>query len=126
MNKKENKTDASNEMVNVEEYVAAQMELNELRRQQGIEPKEGKLSSIISGFFRRRDEREKVLVSRKQLLLLTVFTGWLGGHRFYTKQYVLALMYLLFFWTCVPLAMAIIDLLVYIPIPPDENGNILV
>ena len=113
-------------MANIEAYAAAQLELDELRRQQGEESKEGKISSIISGFFKRREEREKVLLSRKKLLLLTVLLGWCGAHRFYSRQYLLAALYLLFFWTGIPLAMAIIDLLVYIPIPPDENGNILV
>ena len=127
MKNKDNKpADPANEMVNLDEYVAVQRELNELRRQQGIEPKEGKISSLISVFFKRKDEREKVLLSRKKLLLLAVFTGWMGGHRFYARQYVLGVLYLLFFWTGVPMAMTIIDLMIYIPIPPDENGNILV
>jgi TM2 domain-containing membrane protein YozV len=42
------------------------------------------------------------------------------------KQYVLGLLYLLLFWTGFPIAMTIIDLLIIIPLPPDENGDILV
>jgi len=113
------------EGVNIDEYIALQRELDELRRQHGL-VKEGKISHMISSFFERRESREKVLVNRKKLLLLAVFTGWMGGHRFYTRQYKLAVCYLLFFWTGVPMAMTIIDLLEFIPIPVDENGNILV
>lgn len=113
------------EGVDIDEYIALQRELDELRRQNGLS-KEGRISHMISSFFERREGREKVLVNRKKLLLLAVFTGWMGGHRFYTKQYKLAVFYLLFFWTGVPMAMTIIDLLEFIPIPVDENGNILV
>jgi len=110
--------------VSMDDYLAAQTELNALRKEYGIEQKEGKLSHIISSFFERREEREKVLVSRKKLLLLALFTGWMGGHRFYLHQYKLGVLYLLFFWTGVPMAMTIIDLMEFLPVPPDENGNV--
>lgn len=90
------------------------------------EPKEGKLSHAVSSFFERRENREKVLVKRKKLLLLAVLTGWMGGHRFYLHQYKLGVLYLLFCWTGVPAAMTIIDLMEFIPVPPDENGNVLI
>lgn len=112
--------------VSMKEYLDAQMELEQLQKEHGIEPKEGKLSHAVSSFFERRENREKVLVSRKKLLLLAVFTGWMGGHRFYLHQYKLGVLYLLFCWTGVPMAMTIIDLMEFIPVPPDENGNVLI
>ena len=126
--KREMEDDPSKEMPDLDAYVAAQMELNELRKQYGIEPeqKEGKISHLISSFFERRDAREKVLVNRKRHLLLTIFLGWAGAHRFHAKQYLLGTLYLVFCWTGVSFAMTIIDLLEIIPIPPDEDGNILV
>ncbi len=122
----------NNEMLNptndvsIEDYMAAKAELDELRRQQGIAPEEGKLSRLISSFFERRDARERVLVSKKKLLWLTGLLGWCGGHRFYTKRYILGTFYLLFCWSGVPLAMTVIDMMEFIPIPADENGNVLV
>jgi TM2 domain-containing membrane protein YozV len=48
----------------------------------------------------------------------------MGGHRFYAKQYPLAMLYLLLFWTGFGAAMTIIDLLIVIPKQVDENGMI--
>lgn len=116
----------SQEMVSPDDMVAAEMELEELRRQQGLEPeyKEGKLSRLISGYFERKDAKEKVTVNKKKHLLLCVFLGWAGGHRFHARQYVLGIVYLLTCWTGFSVAMSIIDLMVIIPMQADENGNI--
>ncbi len=112
--------------VSMKEFLDASMELEQLRRENGVEPEEKGLSRMVSRFFDWRANREKVLVSRKKYLLVMVLLGWCGGHRFMAKQYFLGALYLAFFWTGFPLAMTIIDLLTVIPIPPDENGNILV
>ena len=65
-------------------------------------------------------------MNRKKYLLLALFTGWMGGHRFYARQWVVAVLYLALFWTGFPLAMTIIDLLAAIPKEADKNGNICV
>ncbi len=126
MSKKKNKSTSDEEKFNVKDLIEAQAELDALRKEHGIEPKEGKISRFISSLFERQEARQKVSVSRKKLLWIALLTGWFGGHRFYTKRYVLGAVYLAFFWTGVPLAMTIIDLMEIIPIKPDENGNILV
>lgn len=110
----------------VQEFIAAEAELHALKQQQGIEEKEGKLSSLISGIFKRRDARQKVKVNKKKHLLIALFTGWLGGHRFQAKQYFLGIAYLLLCWTGLSVAMTLIDLLIIIPMPADENGDIWV
>lgn len=112
--------------VTMKEYLDASMELEQLQKEHGIQPEEKRLSRFVSSLFERRDAREKVLVNRKKFLLLAVFTGWMGGHRFYSRRYVLGAFYLLFCWTGVPCAMTIIDLMEYLPVPPDEDGNILI
>lgn len=114
------------ERVSPGEYFALQQELEETKRQYGIidEPKkEGRISRAISGFFDRRDAREKQLVSKKKYMLLMLL-GIVGAHRFYAKQYVAAIFYLATCWLGISIAMTIIDVLVVIPMPPDENGNI--
>ena len=63
-------------------------------------------------------------VKKKTYLLLILFTGWFGGHRWYEKRYVLAVLYTAFFWTGVPLAMAILDGFQTFPLKADENGMI--
>lgn len=112
--------------VSMKEFLDASMELEKLRKEQGIEVEEKGISHLITRFFDRREKRKKVLVNRKKYLTVMLLTGWCGGHRFLAKQYVLGVLYLLFFWSGFPLAMTLIDLLAVIPIPPDEEGNILV
>lgn len=112
--------------VTMREYLDAKMELEKLQKEHGVEVKEKGFSRLLTRFFDKKEGREKVLVNRKKYLWVTVLLGWCGGHRFMAKQYFLGVLYLLFFWSGFPLAMTIIDLLVIIPIPQDENGNILV
>lgn len=127
MSKREKKNKAE-ELANIEEYMAAQAELDYLREKYGIEnpdaKKEGKLSHMISSYFERQDSREKVAVNYKKFLLLAFLTGWCGGHRFYAHHYKLGVLYLLTCWTGFSIAMTIIDIMQYIPYPVDENGNI--
>lgn len=110
--------------INIQEMLALQEELNQTKKEYGIEEKEGRISRIISGFFDRRAARQKQPLNRKKYLLLAIFTGWCGGHRFYAKRYAVAILYLLFFWTGFPLAMTIIDILTVIPMKADEDGMI--
>ena len=117
---------AKREEVTMKEYLAAKAELDAVREEYGIRPKEGKISRAISNFFNKRDAKELRPVNRKKYLLLALFTGWMGGHRFYARQWVVAVLYLALFWTGFPLAMTIIDLLAAIPTEADKNGNICV
>lgn len=117
---------AKREEVTMEEYLAAKAELDAVREEYGIRPKEGKISRAILNFFNKRDAKELRTVSRKKYLLLALFTGWMGGHRFYARQWVVAVLYLALFWTGFPLAMTIIDLMAAIPKEADKDGNICV
>ena len=120
------KTDKKkDEKVNFDDYLALQKELDETRQKYGVEVKEGKVSRAISNFFDKREARELHAVSRKKYLIIALLTGWMGGHRFYARQYPSAVLYLLLFWTGFPFAMTLIDLMIAIPKEPDENGNIL-
>ena len=112
--------------VSFEEYLAAKGELEQLEKEHGVAPEEGKISKAISTFFDRRENRKKVEVNRKKDLLLCIFLGWAGAHRFYQKQYLLGILYLAFCWTGYSVAMSLIDLLIILPMKPDENGNILI
>lgn len=61
---------------------------------------------------------------RKTYLLLMLFTGWFGGHRWYQGRRVLALLETLFFWTGIPLILLVTDFMEVFPIKADENGYI--
>ena len=106
-------------------YIKAEEELKQLRKEHGIaDPKEGKFSRKISAYFERKENQEPVAVNKKKYIRLALLTGWLGGHRFYCKHYKVALTYLLLFWMGIGLYHTIIDLMIVIPMQPDENGNI--
>ena len=119
-------SDSKKQEVSMEEYLAAKAELDAVREEYGVKPKEGKISRAISNFFDKRDARQLRKVNKKKYLLLAVFTGWLGGHRFYARQWVVAILYLVLFWSGFSLAMTIIDLMAVIPKEADEDGNISV
>lgn len=61
---------------------------------------------------------------KKTYLLLLLFTGFLGGHRYYEGRRGLGILYTLFCWTGVPLAMCLIDAMIVIPVKADENGMV--
>ena len=112
--------------VSISELIKAQEELRALKEQHGIREEEGRISAAISRFFDRRADRVEIPVNRKKYLLLAVFTGWMGGHRFYAKQYQVAILYLLLFWTGFPVAMTIVDLMIAIPKETDANGMMMI
>lgn len=91
----------------------------------GIKETEKKRRNFISRFFDYQENRREQCLDRKKYLWLAVLTGWMGGHRFYAKQYFTAMLYLLFFWTGIPIAMTLIDLMIALPKEADENGHIL-
>ena len=61
---------------------------------------------------------------RRTYLLLMLFTGWFGGHRWYQGRRVLALLETLFFWTGIPLILLVTDFMEVFPIKADEKGYI--
>lgn len=117
------------EEVRIQDMIAAEEELSVLKQQYGIEddPNEKKgFFYKLASFFERQSEREKVLVNKKRYIILALLTGWFGGHRFYSKSYKAGLLYLLFFWIGIGIYHTIVDLMIVIPMKPDENGNILI
>ena len=108
----------------ITEIAIAQAELEALKKEHGIEEEKG-VKKLITNFFDKRENREKVAVSKKTYLILSILLGWMGAHRFYSKQYGLGLLYLATCWTGFPVSLVVIDVLIVIPMQPDENGKIL-
>ena len=46
-------------------------------------------------------------------MTLCFFGGWFGLHEFYLRKYLSGSLYLLFFWTFIPLLLSVIDFIVY-------------
>lgn len=122
--KQEEMQQEKNEKQILADIAFAQAELNELKKEYGLEEEEKGLKKLISKLLDKREAREKVPVKKKTYLWLGLL-GIFGIHRFYAKQYVTAVIYLLFFWTGISITMTIIDYMVVLPMEPDENGNIL-
>ena len=112
------------EMKILTDIAFAQDELNQLKREHGIVDEEKGLKKLISNALDKRAAREKVLISKKKYVLLAFLLGIFGGHRFYAKQYVTAVLYLLLFWTGISISMTLIDLMIVAPMKSDENGCI--
>lgn len=110
----------------VTDIIAAQAELDALKKEHGLDEEEKGVKKVISNFFDKRGSREKVAVSKKKYIWLAVLLGWVGAHRFYSKHYILGFVYLALFWSGVSIAMTIIDLMVIIPMQADENGNVFI
>jgi len=127
-NKKKKEKPSREEMTqSLMELAVAEEELKQLKKEYGIEDekKEGKLSHKVSSFFEREENRPKVAVSKKKYIWLALLTGWMGGHRFYSKNYRVAFLYLALFWIGFGLYNTIIDIMQVIPMQADEKGNIL-
>ena len=126
--KSKNKQEKPSEKQLKDDYVAfikAEEELKQLRIEHGIEdPNEGKISKKITNYFDKRENRELIPINKKKYMIIALLTGWMGGHRFYCKHYKVGLTYLLLFWMGIGMYHTIIDLMIVIPMQPDENGNI--
>lgn len=118
------KTNKAEDAYVVSDIIAAQMELDALKKEQGIVEEEKGMKKAISNFFDRKEAQSQIPLKKKTYMLLAVFLGAFGAHRFYSKQYMTAVLYLLTCWTGFSIAMTIVDLMIALPKKPDENGNI--
>lgn len=107
----------------ISDIACAQEELNQLRREHGLEKEEKGLKRLISWWLDKREAREKVPVSKKKYIRLCLL-GMFGAHRFYAKQYITGVIYLLLCWSGISISMTIIDWMIVAPMKADENGNI--
>ena len=65
-------------------------------------------------------------ISKGIYIMLCLFVGGVGIHKFYAGKWVQGLLYLAFCWTGVPVFLALFDLLVGMFKKSDSNGQITV
>ena len=65
-------------------------------------------------------------VNKSLYVLLAIFLGGLGIHKFYAGKTGTGLVYLLFSWTFIPAILSLFSVISVIGIPSDENGNIYI
>lgn len=76
-------------------------------------------------WFAMQESRPRHRVKKKTYLILTGLLGWAGIHRFYEKRWKLGLLYLLFCWTGLAAASAVVDFLIAAGLPADQEGFII-
>lgn len=116
----------STERVDFAKMALLEDELHAVEEQYGKEEKLKLWQRIGDWYFDWRENRELHKVKRKVYVLLTVFLGWAGIHRFYEKRWILGLFYLALSWTGFPIALAIVDFMIALPMKEDENGYIMI
>lgn len=65
-------------------------------------------------------------VSKVAYCLLAFFLGGIGIHKFYAGRIAAGILYLLFFWTCIPAFIAFIEFIIGLCKESDGNGMIWV
>ncbi len=106
------------------EFFRLEEELHRLQEEHNIPVEKSKLQQFGDWLMEIKEKPHPVM--RKKYLWLALLTGWIGGHRVYAKQYTTAILCVLLFWTGVPAAMTIIDIMAALPKEADESGMICV
>lgn len=109
----------------VKDITKIDFEMRDAMEEAGMEPKTYGIWGPIWRWMKKRDERERHPVNKKKYIKLCLLTGWMGGHRFYAKRYYLGTLYLLFFWTLIPVMMAFLDFMEVYPMKEDEQGILM-
>lgn len=65
-----------------------------------------------------------MLVNKVIYIILAIFLGSFGAHKFYAKRNFAGFIYLILCWTFIPAILSIWDIIVAIMKTSDENGNI--
>lgn len=65
-------------------------------------------------------------VNKSLYVLLAIFLGGLGIHKFYAGKTGVGLIYLIFSWTFIPMILSLFSVIAVLGIPSDENGNIYI
>jgi len=66
------------------------------------------------------------VVNKIVYILLALFLGGLGAHKFYSGRTGMGILYLVFCWTLIPAIVALIEAIIALFKPADTNGNIVV
>lgn len=106
------------------QMIRLEQELADLKER--YEPKARRSLFVKAGDFLASHSGPSKPVSRKNYIRLAVCCGWFcGAHRFYSGHPIVGLLYLFFFWTGIPFAMTLVDLMIALPMKADDSGYIL-
>lgn len=113
----------SKETYDVNDFIAAEMELQDLKEKYDIkdEKKEPLWKRIVDRYVSYKESRKPVTINKKKYCLTTVFLGWLGIHQFMVGKKVSGVLYMLFCWTGLSVALSALDLFYAAFLKADEN-----
>ncbi|RRD93653.1 TM2 domain-containing protein [Clostridiales bacterium COT073_COT-073] len=111
--------------VDIKKLIELEEELQQLKRENGmVQPTKW---WVAIGDKLAEKSAVRRAVNRKKYIKLALSCGWFcGSHRFYAGQKIMGTLYLLFFWTGIPFAMTVIDLMGILPLQEDEQGMVLI
>ena len=116
------------EQYDVADFVAAEVELQELREKYNItgDEKKSLWKKIGDKYVEYKDSIKPVTVNKKKYCLPTLFLGWLGVHQFMTGKKVAGVLYLIVSWTGISFAMSVLDIFYAVFLKVDENNCITI
>lgn len=120
------KKDRDNGRIDIVKMALLEDELRAAKLQNGETEQLSWWKRKVDQYLDWKENRPRHLVRKKTYLLLTVFLGWMGGHRFYEKRWKLGLFYLLLCWTGFPLTLTVVDFMIAAVMPSDGDGRILI
>lgn len=85
----------------------------------------GLVSAILILFLERKKPRKKEIKKSKTIAaILSFFFGSFGAHNFYLGRWFWACLYILFFWTLIPLYISMIECIVFLVLPKETFERI--
>jgi len=110
----------------IEELARLQNELDELQGKKKEENTSLLPFRIIEKYYELREKYDKKNPVKRKVYIWLCLLGVFGIQHFYSRHYVKGVLSLLFFWTGIPAAHGLLDILVALPMKPTESGYILI
>lgn len=121
-----NKELSKDEKVDINEFIAAEEELSNLKKKLGIKQKTHIWKKILNLIVDHKEKRLPVRISKKKYCFLALFGGIFGIHQFAVKKYITGVIYLLVSFTGLSFAMSILDIWYAAFLKSDEDKRVII
>lgn len=112
------------ETVDIKKLLELEEELICIKKENGLCTENSRFVKTVDRLLERFPSK-KISVNRRRYLKLALLTGFVGGHRYYSGQYITAVLSTLFFFTGIPFASSLINCMTAFPMQADADGNII-
>ena len=110
----------------VGELVCLEQELAALKKEHGIQDKQGLIERWTARYYTFKDRHVSRNSVRRRTYLWLCLLSVFGIHQFYARHPLRGLVYLSLCWTGLPMAFGLVDWMEALPKQTDEEGCILV